>query len=41
MLIFAALTLNQFLQKKGKIGYDGNKKIKGVKLGAAVITNAI
>ena len=30
------MTLSQFLQKKGKIGYDGHKKIKGVKLGAAV-----
>ena len=27
---------SQFLQKKGKIGFDGHKKIKGVKLGAAV-----
>ncbi len=30
------MTLSQFQQKKGKIGYDGHKKIKGVKLGAAV-----
>jgi len=36
MLVFAALIPSQFLQKKGKIGYDGHKKIKGVKLGAAV-----
>jgi transposase len=36
MLIFAALIPNRFLQKKGNIGYDGHKKIKGVKLGAAV-----
>ncbi len=36
MLVFAAWIPSQSLQKKGKIGYDGHKKIKGVKLGAAV-----
>jgi hypothetical protein len=36
MLVFAALIPSQSLQKKGKIGYDGHKKIKGVKLGAVV-----
>ncbi len=36
MSAFAALIQSQFLQKKGNIGYDGHKKIKGVKLGAAV-----
>ncbi len=30
------MILNQFLQKKGEIGYDGHKKIKGIKFGAAV-----
>ncbi len=32
----AALIPNQYLLKKGIIGYDGHKKIKGVKLSAAV-----
>jgi transposase len=36
MLAFVALILNQSLLKKGRIGYDGHKKIKGVKLSAAV-----
>jgi transposase len=36
MLAFAALILNQSLLKKGVIGYDGHKKIKGIKLSAAV-----
>ncbi len=36
MLVIAALIPNQFQLKKGKIGYDGYKKIKGIKLGADV-----
>ncbi len=36
MLAYAVLILSQFLLKKGNIGYDGHKKIKGVKLGAIV-----
>ncbi len=36
MLAYAALIPSQFQLKRGKIGYDGHKKIKGVKLGVAV-----
>lgn len=36
MLAFVASILNPSLLKKGSIGYDGHKKIKGVKLSAAV-----
>lgn len=36
MLAFVALILNQSLLKKGIIGYDGHKKIKGIKLSASV-----
>ena len=30
-----------YLQKKGKIGYDGNKKIKGIKLSAITDKNGL
>lgn len=36
MSAYAALILSRSLLKKGIIGYDGHKKIKGIKLSAAV-----